>query len=172
MHTMQLALAILLLLAVLAAFAWQGTPRRRNNETVLSNLFEGVHDSIKTLIAASNITTRYLLAKAGADDNHADICGAADVPIGFFQDEGSAEDPLGLAVGLLGHGATKRAVSSEIIAFGEEVFTAANGKVQNRPTGAGTYWFIGIALSTSTGDGDVIELNDCVPVKLVISGGA
>ena len=61
-------------------------------------------------------------------------------------------------------------VASEIIAAGEEVFAAANGKVQNRPSGAGTYYFIGIALSTSVGDGDVMEVNDGVPQKLVIAG--
>jgi len=162
------ALAILILLAVLAAFVWQGSARR-NTETVLSNLFEGVHDNSKTYIADADVTTRYLLAKPGSDDNHADICGVDTVPIGVWNDEGLAADPLGLAVGLLGHGPTKRVISSEVISFGQEVFTDASGKVQNRPTDAGTYYYIGVALSTSIGYGDVMELNDCVPVKLVIA---
>jgi len=163
------ALAILILLAVLAAFVWQGFARR-SNETVLSNLFEGVHDNSKTYIADADVATRYLLAKPGSDDNHADICDVADIPIGVWNDEGLTADPQGLSVGLFGHGPTKRVISSEIIAFGQEVFTAASGKVQNRPTGAGTYYFIGIALNTTIGDGDTLELNDCVPQKLVIAG--
>ena len=163
------ALAILILLAVLAAFVWQGTARR-SNETVLANLFEGVHDNSKTYVPDADINTRFLLGKIGTDDNHIALCGVADIPVGPINDEGLANDPLGLAVGLLGHGPTKRVISSEIIAAGEEVFTAANGKVQNRPAGAGTYYFIGIALSTTIGDGDVMELNDCVPHKLVIAG--
>ena len=161
------AIAILILLAVLAAFVWQGSSSR-NQETILSNLFEGVHDTSKTYALDADVTTRFLLAKIGSDDGHVAVAGAADIPIGVINDEGSAGDFI--AVGLLGKSPTKRVVASEIIAAGEEVFAAANGKVQNRPSGAGTYYFIGIALSTSVGDGDVMEVNDGVPQKLVIAG--
>lgn len=158
--------AILTLLVVLAAFMWQATPSR-NNETVLSNLFEGVHDTSKTFALDATVATRFLLGKIGSDVNHIALCGVDDIPIGTINDEGVAEDPI--AVGLLGKSPTKRMVADGIIAAGAELFAAASGKVQVRPSAAGTYYFVGIALTASAGDGDVLEVNDTVPVKLVIA---
>jgi hypothetical protein len=33
---------------------------------------------------------------------------------------------------------------------------------------SGTYWQVGVALTAATADGDVIEVADCVPVRIVI----
>ena len=165
MHT---AIALLILLAVLAAFVWQRTPR--SNETLLSNLFEGIHDQAKTFALDAAVSTRYLLGTLGTDVNHIAVAGAADFPLGVINDEGSIGDSI--AVGLLGKGPTKRMSPSGPIAAGAEVYTDAGGQVQALPTAPGTYWNVGVALTAASGAGDDLEVNDRAPVKLVISGGA
>lgn len=114
------------------------------------------------------ITARFLLWKKGSGDSTVALCGAANLPIGTID---NIETATGVAqtIFLLGKGGTKKVVASEAIAVGDEIFTAANGKVQNRTATAGTYWFIGIALTAAAADGDLIELNDTAPQKVVIA---
>src|SRR5690606_23085403 len=108
------------------------------------------------------------LMTQGTADTEVDICGVAELPLGTVDNTCAADDEV--SVLLLGRDIkTLKMVASEAINPGEEVFTAASGKVQNRPSGAGTYWFVGVALSKVTADNQIIEVNHTVPVKLVIA---
>lgn len=114
------------------------------------------------------VTARHLLWKKGAGDNTIALNGAADVPLGTV-DNTESSTAMGQSVMLLGKGSTKKMVASEAITAGEQVFTAASGKVQDTPAGAGTYYLVGTALTAAAADDDLIEVADCVPVKLVIA---
>lgn len=127
-----------------------------------------VHDRSVTRTNDAAVTARHLLWKKGSADTGLAVCGVADIPLGTVDNVESETDKVQELL-LLGKGPTKKVVASEAITVGEEVFTAASGKVQDRPSGSGTYWFIGIALTAAGADGDIIEINDCAPVKLVIA---
>lgn len=114
------------------------------------------------------VTARHLLWKKGAGDTTVALNGAANVPLGTIDNTETATGTI-QAILLLGKGATKKVVASEAIAVGDEIWTAANGKVQNRTATAGTYWAIGIALTACAADGDIIEINDTAPTKVVIA---
>ncbi|WP_029190872.1 DUF2190 family protein [Verrucomicrobium spinosum] len=150
-----------------------GRPRR----VAVANTYEEAvkqHDRAITKLADAAFATAWLNLKKGSSDNHVALAGAADCPLGVLDPEapaGKTAVAIGdrVTINLLGRGPTKKFVASEAIAIGEELFTAANGKVQNRPAGAGTYWYLGVAISAAGADGDLIEGNDCVPQKLVIA---
>ena len=124
-----------------------------------------VHEKTVRRTLDSAITTRHLLVKSTAATT-ADINGAATIPIGTVDNVLAAAE--GGNVLLLGKGSTKKMVASEAIAITDEIFTAASGKIQNRPTASGTYYFLGLPLTTAAADGDIIEVADCVPVKVVV----
>lgn len=155
--------------AASVAWAWQRL-FARENARLLANVFtEGVHDASKTVKLDATVTVRNLLYKKGSDDAHVAVCAAtADVPLGVIDDEGVAEDEVALLI--LGKGPTKKMVASEAIAVGDVLFTTTTGKVQNAPgAGAATYYQVGLALTAAAADGDVIEVADCTPIKLVMT---
>jgi hypothetical protein len=137
----------------------------------LANIAEGTHEGVITKLADGAITTRFLVGKAGSDIHHVVACGASDDPIGVIEDEASAAEDA-MAVALFGaSGRTLKVVASEPITAGVRVYTAANGKVQDLPEGAGTYYLLGRALQAAGADGDVIEIDPCFPIATVVSGG-
>lgn len=159
------ALALLLTVALLPAICQAG----KSAGTVFANIAEGTHANSLTKKADAAITTRYLLGKIGSDVNHVAACGASDIPIGVITDEAAAAEDL-VAVEMLG--VSKRSilmVASEAISAGEHVYTAASGKVQDLPAGAGTYYEVGLALTAASADGDIIEVAHCVARKTVVS---
>ncbi len=111
-----------------------------------SNVTEGTHEGSITKKTDAALSTRFSLVKIGSDADHIAVCGAGDRPLGIATDEAeAAEDNLN--VNLLGSSSsTQKAVASEAIAVGDSVFTAASGKVQNEPGGAGTYYLVGRGL--------------------------
>jgi hypothetical protein len=113
------------------------------------------------------VTARHLLWQQGATDNG--IAGniATTCPLGTVDNTETATGQ-GQTVLLLGKGNTKKMVASEAITAGEQVFTAAAGKVQDTPTGA-TVYLVGTALTAAAADGDIIEVQDCVPVRLTFA---
>lgn len=114
------------------------------------------------------ITSQFLLCKAGTDADHVDICGAANEPIGVMRDDDLAIEDL-CHVELLGiANRTLRVVASEAITAGSLVFTAANGKVQDQPAVAGTYFLIGRALTAAAADGDTLAIAHRPPLKVVV----
>lgn len=114
------------------------------------------------------ITARHLLWKKGSADTGVALNGVADVPLGTI-DNTETSTGIGNTVLLLGKGPTKKMVASEAITAGEQVFTAANGKVQDLPGSTATVYLVGTALTAAGADGDIIEVADCLPVKTVIA---
>jgi hypothetical protein len=142
---------------------------KRLRFTSAINIAEGTHQNAKTYKADAAVTTRYLMAKIGTDAAHSAACGASDIPIGVMQDEAGAAEDL-VAVELLGiSNRTLLMVASEAITAGEAVYTAAGGKVQDLPAGAGTYHKVGHALTAAAADGDLIEVQHCAPIATVVS---
>jgi len=160
-----LSLAAMLGLVALHARGFIRTPRILR----LANIGEGTHCGSISKKADAAIATRNLLVKFGSDGDHVAACGANDIPLGPVDDEAEAAEDF-INVRLLGvDGMTQLMVASEAITAGEAVFTAANGKVQDLPGGAGTYYQVGYALTAAGADGDVIEVQHCAPIKTVVS---
>lgn len=167
---MNLLSFMILITAILAVVVAPLCMRRLNRRPrgVACNIAEGTHDCALSKLTDAAITTRHLLYKFGSDAGHIAVMAAtSDVPVGTVPDEASAAEE-DVSVLLLGRGPTKKMIASEAIAVADEVFTTATGKVQNRPAGAGTYWYVGRALTAAAADNDPIEVNDCVPVRVVI----
>ena len=144
--------------------------RRRPKTVQFANISGGTHDGSYTKKTDAAVSTRYLLGKVGSDVDHIAACGASEIPVGVITDEASAAEEL-VAVELLGvTKRTLRMVASEAIDAGEHVYTAASGKVQDLPAGAGTYYEVGLALTSASADGDLIEVATCVARKTVVSG--
>lgn len=126
-----------------------------------------------TRLADNAFTQRYLLAKPGSDASHIDICTAADRPIGVVPDMTPTTDTdtsYPLPVNLLGlNEDTERMIASGAIGLTDTVVADAGGKVAALPAAAGSYWVVGIPLSTTTADGDQIEVVPCVPYKVTVA---
>jgi hypothetical protein len=156
--------------AIVCAVAFVAiSPRsRRRSLTSAINIAEGTHKGSVRKLADAAIATRYLLFKFGSDVNHIAVAGANDIPLGTVDDEAAAaEDEVG--VNILGStGRTLLMVASEALTVGEAVYTAASGKVQDLPAGAGTYYQVGYAMNATSADGDVVEVQPCTPVKTVV----
>lgn len=136
-------------------------------ERLMANIGEGTHEGSITRKADAALA-KHLLVKAGTDANHVAVCGAGDVPYGPVDDEADAAEDI-INVLLLGSAKqTVKCVAVEGITAGELVFTAAGGKVQDEPAGAGTYYQVGVALTTVTTDGDIIEVDPVGPIKFVV----
>ena len=135
-----------------------------------ANTYDAAVETHDCTVARTNdvaITTRHLLWKKGAGDGTVALNGVADCPLGPIDNTETATGER-QTVALLGKGPTKKMVASEAITAGEQVFTAASGKVQDTPTGA-TVYLVGTALTAAGADGDIIEVQDCVPVQIVFA---
>jgi hypothetical protein len=134
-----------------------------------ANIAEGTHAGMITKLTDAAITTRHLLVKVGSDSDHIAVCGASDRPRGLCDDEaGAAEEPVN--VNLLGCGnTTQKMVASDAIADDVDVFTAADGKIQNEPSAAGTYYKVGRSMGAASTDGDEIEVEPCHPIAYVVA---
>jgi hypothetical protein len=124
------------------------------------------HECSVTRTNDAAIATRHLLWKKGAGDGTVAINTASDIPLGTID---NIETGTGVrqSVLLLGKGSTKKMIASEAITAGEQVFAAADGKVQDLPAAAGTYYCVGTALTAGSTD-EVIEVADCVPFAVVV----
>lgn len=159
----------LIILALSALVTLLLACRRRRARLLACNIAEATHAGAFTKKTDAAITTRNLLGKPGSDINHVAVSGANDIPYGVITDEAAAAEEL-VGVAILGtENRTLLMVASEAITEGEHVYTAAAGKVQDLPAGAGTYYELGIALTASAADGDLIEVAHCVPRKTVVS---
>lgn len=125
------------------------------------------HDSSITRTNDAAVTARHLLWQQGSTDGGVAVNIATTCPLGTIDNTETATGQR-QSVLLLGKGGTKKMVASEAITAGEQVFTAAGGKVQDTPTGA-TVYLVGTALTAAGADGDIIEVQDCTPVKLTFA---
>ena len=114
------------------------------------------------------VTTRHLLWQQGSTDGGVALAVANSVPLGTI-DNVEASTGTRETILLLGKGPTKKMVANEAITAGEQVFTAAAGKVQDLPATTATVYLVGTALTAATTDGDIIEVADCAPVRYVIA---
>ncbi|MDR2628431.1 MAG: hypothetical protein LBC30_00290 [Puniceicoccales bacterium] len=146
-------------------------------QLILSNSAIGTHACNITKQAEEAIPTKYLLGKFGTQKTDVALCGLSDLPIGIITDETSAPTPGGpkeiVNVALLGSPDTLQAVASTAITAGSILIPAGNGKIKPLPApGADdqTYTMVGIALTSATADGQVIEFMSCVPQQHVVKG--
>jgi len=106
-----------------------------------------------TFIAGEDLSDKmYYVVKLDSNGNVV-LCGANEVAIGVLDGKPKAGERV--AVNILG---TSKVVSGGEIAVGSKVVSDANGKVVTMPVEAGTYNVIGIALESSSGDGQLIEV--------------
>lgn len=140
---------------------------RREGEFALANIAEGTHAGSKRYLSDAAIATRYLLGKKGTDADHIAICGAGDEPIVSITDEATAAEKEVTGEFLSTAQRTLIMIASEAITADEDVYTAANGKIQDEPTVAGTYYKVGRARSAASAD-EQIEVIPCAPIKVVV----
>jgi hypothetical protein len=135
----------------------------------LNALADGIHsDGILSKKADAALTVKHYLVKTGTDADHvAVIAAASDEPLGVCIDEAeAAEDPV--SVKLLGAcKGTVLMVGNETITAGEDVYSGTDGRVQDLPAVAGTYWKVGRSVTATTADLE-IEVEPCTPRKVVI----
>ncbi len=137
-------------------------------DVIFSNIASGTHTGHLTKLADAPVSARHLLAKRGSDNAHVALSGANDLPLGVLIDEASAAEDL-VDVALLGSASCSvRMTASEAISQGELVYTAAAGKVQDLPATAGTYYCVGLALTATTNDGDLLEVDPTVPYPVTV----
>ncbi len=139
-------------------------------ELHLANVAEGTHVRSLTRFTDAAISTRHLLYKTGSDATHIAVTAASEEPLGTVPDEASAAEER-VQLDLLGIGPeTRLMVASENIAADVNVFTAANGKVQDEPAVAGTYWLVGRSVTAVTdyANSPKLEVLPCKPIKLVV----
>lgn len=137
-----------------------------------ANVAEGVSgDGIKTFIADSTATLRFLVAKVGSVAGNADIAGAGDKPLGIFTDQPTAAQ--GTAVALLGAvKGTQRVQVNSAVANDDWLSTDATGYAKTLPTADGTYWVFGRALLlANAAAGDVVEFIPVAPFKVQMATG-
>ncbi|MDR2776494.1 MAG: hypothetical protein LBB17_00390 [Puniceicoccales bacterium] len=146
-------------------------------QLILSNSDIGTHACNVTKQAEEAIPTKYLLGKFGTQKTDIALCGVSDLPIGIITDEATAPTSEGskeiVNVALLGSPNTLQAVASTAVMAGAIVVPAGNGKVKPLPTPTAndqTYTMMGIALTSATVDGQLIEFMSCVPQQHVVKG--
>ncbi len=164
---------VFMILAVLAAaiFIPQAVQRVKHiGRQTAENIAEGTHGGTLNMLADAAQTTRFMLAKFGTDANHVAIMAAtSNIPLGPYLDEPSAAEEQ-TAIALLGvYPGTLKMIAGEAMAtVGVELYTGAAGKVTLLSGSAGTYYKIGILLSVAAADGDIIEVQHCIPIVKVV----
>lgn len=120
-----------------------------------SNIAEGTHAGSLTLTAAEDINSPYLLVKIDDTGNAVEICTAADLPVGLALDECDMGE--GVAVALPGCAeSTFMCRAASDVDAGDEVFTAADGKVTN--TASGSCYKVGVAINAAQA-GALVEVD-------------
>lgn len=130
---------------------------------------DGTHaEGVVTRQAEEAISTRYLIVKQGTTKgSQVLICDEDEAPYAISLDEPEADDYTSFR--LLGGGSgTALLVASEAITADDDLYVADNGKVQDEPTSAGTYYRIGKAVTAASGDGVTLEALVHAPVKVVV----
>ena len=171
---MCLTIGLALLLITAALMAFNRKRRGGSQEIDLANNALIVNTTPKgraTAIADAAFTSRYLIAKRGAQSYSVAIAGAGDIPYGVVPDMTPTTDAGDLSyplpVNILGlNEDTERMVASAAIAIDAMLTTAANGQVQTVPVAAGTYWVLGKAKTAAVAQNDQVEVIPCFPYQL------
>jgi hypothetical protein len=110
----------------------------------------GVHPNGILSYYTDAAIARYTLVKFGSDGTHVTNAGAADQPTLLALDECTAASTIPQAFASLpSQKGTVKLISdgSALIAVGDLLVPAANGKVKTIAAGAGNYWVVGRALT-------------------------
>jgi hypothetical protein len=143
----------------------------RGSIALANELGEMFPDGRKSMIIAANaalpVSGKYLLYKKSVDDNHVDVCGVGDFPLGNSPDSPKAIGDM-LTINLLGAvKGTSIGVASGALAFDDLVVPGALGTVRKLPVAAGTYWIIGRAIK-GVADGVEAPYIPCFPIQRVV----
>lgn len=137
--------------------------RRPEDGILAANTYDAaVETHYKTTVRTNDaaVSSRHLLWKEGATPGTtAALCGVSDIPLGTIDNEESSTG-VRQTIHKLGRGGTKKMVASEAMAtIGANVYAAASGKIAL--TGVVK---VGRTLTAAGADGDIVEVEDCVPV--------
>lgn len=108
--------------------------------------------SAQTWLAGGSIPEGALVSINGTTANSVIVCPANAQPIGRAKNAAASGEFV--TVEALEIGCSYELIASEAITQNEAVYTAANGKVQDKTTA--TLFLVGIAKTTSSTDGDRI----------------
>ena len=147
---------------------------RRGVQAAGNAVADGIHEQgFLTKLADAAFASRYLLVQFGTDADHVALADATHAALGPCYEAPSANDVaigVPIRVDLFGKKGTKLVVASAAVVAGATLIQAAAGKVVTLPTsGGGTGLVIGRALTAASGDGEVLEVQDCVPYAVTIA---
>ncbi|MDR1456449.1 MAG: DUF2190 family protein [Puniceicoccales bacterium] len=142
---------------------------KKEKQIIFANVAEGTHEGNITFLAAEPIEMAHVLVALQGNTVHP--AAAGELPIGVVTDEAeAADDPIN--VQLLGSGSTVLISAADPISSGTFVVGTANGKIIPLPSESGTYRVVGIALTTATMAGEVVEVLTGLPSNIVITTGS
>jgi hypothetical protein len=126
-----------------------------------------------TAVADAAFTSRYLIAKRGAQYYSIAIAGQGDTPYGVVPDMTPTTDTdlsYPLPVNILGlNEDTERMIGSGAIAIDQLITTDAAGQVRALPSAAGTYWVLGKAKTAAVAQGDQVEVIPSFPYQVTVA---
>ena len=168
---MQTLIALLILAAVVIPMILALLRVRREKFTPLANdgastvgihqggKRAGYYDGTVPIVPPTTGSSRFLLMVQGTGDNHYNLpTSVLQMPIAVCNDEpGSATETYPFQH-LLGTESTIRMQANGVIAAGQLVVTAGNGQVQPLGTTPGVYWCVGVAMTSTTAAGDLLEV--------------
>lgn len=136
----------------------------RSSRIHLANIAEGTHGGGILSKRADAAVARYRLLKFGTDVDHVAYSGAGEVALFLATDDAAAAEDLIAAQCLATSQGTVRMITdgAGVLAAGDLLVAAANGKVAKKSAAAGNYYVVGIALQAAAAT-DGLEL-EVIPV--------
>jgi hypothetical protein len=166
------AVLLLMLAAICARIIKRGSYAGRGSGTYFANslLVSTTPRGHATAVADAPFTSRYLIAKRGANPYSIAMAGQGDVPYAVVPDMTPTTDTdlsYPLPAHILGlNGETERMIASGAINIDQLVTTDASGQVRAVPTASGTYWVLGKAKTAALAQGDQVEVIACFPYQI------
>lgn len=160
-------LALVAFAAVLFLTAVRMTRSDRASRLHFANIGEGTHGSGIFSKRADAAIARYRLLKFGSDADHVVYAGAGEQALFLATDEAAAAEDLISIQALAVAGGTVKMITNGagVLAAGDLLVAAANGKVAKKAAGAGNYYVVGVAAQAAAAtDGDELEV---IPVGSV-----
>lgn len=120
---------------------------------------------------SAGVIGRRTVVKFGADANHIDVCGVADIPLGITEDGSATEAERYVAFGQFGLLCEEvEATAEAVMADGDMVVVGAAGGtvVRTLPAVTGTYYIIGRCKGGASGAGQPVVFIPCFPIQRVV----
>jgi hypothetical protein len=163
----QIAGALINLKEKLSRKCSKSSTSKANDQTTISNIAEGTHCGRYTDILAEDMHWDNRLVKCATDGSGICINHSDNLPIGVVNRASLAKEHV--SVQLLGCcNNTILMTAHSGIRKGEFVYTAINGTIQGHPTIPGSYYRVGIALTSADSAGSFVEVDPCMPIELSI----